>query len=81
MDRREALRQLFQPRIVPATVAAPPAVVQAAREDSTPASGEAAPAGAEQDAQEPDIEALARDVYNILRRRLQVERERDLGRS
>lgn len=77
-DRREALRRAFQPRVVPV-------VVQAAREEP----GEADGAGAagestagedtEQGEQAPDIDALAREVYQILRRRLQVERERDLG--
>jgi len=78
LDRREALRRVFQPRMVPVTV-------QASREE--PGAGDTPGAGAagtstpgESAEQEPDIDALAREVYQILRRRLQVERERDLGR-
>jgi hypothetical protein len=79
MDRREALRQVFQPRIVPVTV-------QASRQEPGAGGGAGAAetsapaAGAEQGEQGPDVDALAREVYQILRRRLQVERERDLGR-
>jgi hypothetical protein len=79
VDRREALRRAFQPRVVPVTV-------QAVREEpaasgGTGAAAESAPGeSVAQGEQEPDIDALARDVYHILRRRLQVERERDLGR-
>ncbi len=77
-DRRMLLRQAMQPRIVPT-------VVQAAPADGTPTAGttEAAPqaaaVGAPEGAEGPDVESLARDVYRILRRRLLVERERDLG--
>ena len=75
-DRRTLLRQALQPRIVPT-------VVQAAPADGAQgagAAGQEAQAAAASEAEgEPDVESLARDVYRILRRRLLVERERDLG--
>jgi hypothetical protein len=74
-DRRTLLRQALQPRIVPT-------VVQAAPADGTQgagAAGQGAAAAAPEEEGEPDVELLARDVYRILRRRLLVERERDLG--
>jgi hypothetical protein len=76
VDRREALRQALKPRIVPT-------VVQRAVEEreTEQASSSGAEAGPEtEEGQGPNIEALARDVYRILKKRLLVERERDPGR-
>jgi len=76
VDRREALRQALQPRIVPTVVQR---AVEEGETEQTSSSG--AEAGPETEAgQGPNVEALARDVYRILKKRLLVERERDPGR-
>ncbi len=72
MDSRQMLRQALQPRIVPAVVQATPAEAETEQSSADTAPGP--------DQEGPDVEALARDVYRILRRRLLVECERDLGR-
>lgn len=76
-DRREMLREALQPRVVPATVQAAPADggTGSAAEQQAPDTPQA-----EGEERGPDVEALARDVYRILRRRLLVERERQAGR-
>jgi hypothetical protein len=78
LDRRALLRQALQPRIVPTVVQAAPedGPSGATGADAQQASTAAGPAGEAA----PDIESLARDVYRILRRRLLVEQERELGR-
>ena len=69
ISSREALRQVMQPRLVPAMVQTAPAEGDTATER--------AGADQESDAQQaPNVDTLARDVYRILRRRLLVERER-----
>jgi len=76
VDQREALRQALQPRIVPT-------VVQRAVEEreTEPTLSAGAETGSEAEGEQgPNIEALAKDVYRILRKKLLVERERDLGR-
>ena len=76
VDQREALRQAMQPRIVPAVVQR--AVEERETEQTSSAGAET---GAEAEGEQgPNIEALAKDVYRILRKKLQVERERDPGR-
>jgi hypothetical protein len=72
------LRQALQPRIVPTVVQAAPegGASTSSAEGTQQASTAAGPAGEAA----PDIESLARDVYRILRRRLLVEQERELGR-
>jgi len=75
-DRRTLLRRALQPRIVPTVVQAAPA--DGAQGAGAAGQGAAAAAAPEEEG-EPDVESLARDVYRILRRRLLVERERDLG--
>jgi hypothetical protein len=75
-DRRALLRQAMQPRIVPAVVQAAPADgTQTGSSTRSAAQSAAVP----EEGEGPDVESLARDVYRILRRRLLVERERDLG--
>jgi hypothetical protein len=74
IDSREALRQALQPRIVPRVVQAAPQEAEAQTEDT----GEIAEQEGDQSGQ--NLDALARDVYRIIRRRLLVERERELGR-
>ncbi|MFN2130402.1 MAG: hypothetical protein ACK2VD_07750, partial [Anaerolineae bacterium] len=78
VDRRALLRQALQPRIVPTVVQAAPegGASTSSAEGTQQASTAAGPAGEAA----PDIESLARDVYRILRRRLLVEQERELGR-
>jgi len=79
LDRRALLRQALQPRIVPTVVQAAPEGGASTdnAEGTQQASTAAGPAG---EGAAPDIESLARDVYRILRRRLLVEQERELGR-
>lgn len=81
IDSREALRQALQPRLVPHVVQAAPAEGAPTAEASA---GESDAAGSQETPgeQEPgeNVDLLARQVYRILRRRLLVERERDLGR-
>ena len=73
ISSRESLRQIMQPRLVPARVQAAPAEGDTTTERAGP--------DQESDAQSaPDVDTLARDVYRILRRRLLVERERERGR-
>lgn len=81
LDRRSRLRQAMQPRIVPTVVQAAPADTAQAASPTAAAATPGAAAGGPEEAEEPDVESLARDVYRILRRRLLVERERDLGAS
>jgi hypothetical protein len=79
IDSREALRQALQPRVVPAVVQAAPAEggTSAARENAGPVASTSQERGTQEG---EDIEALARDVYRLLRRRLLIERERGQGR-
>jgi hypothetical protein len=58
---------------VPSTVQTAPQEAEAQAEDTGEVSEEGDEAG-------QDLDALARDVYRIIRRRLLVERERELGR-
>lgn len=74
IDSREALRQALQPQMVPSVVQAAPQEAEAQTEDT----GETAEQEGDQAGQ--NLDALARDVYRIIRRRLLVERERELGR-
>ena len=74
IDSREALRQALQPRMVPSVVQTAPQEAEAQTEDT----GETPEEESDQAGQ--DLDALARDVYRIIRRRLLVERERELGR-
>ena len=69
------LRQALEPRLLP--VAGPPAVqTQAASPaEDTGAAGEEQGQGGGQ-----ELEAMAQEVYRIIRRRLTVERERERGR-
>ena len=77
IDSREALRQALQPRLVPSAVQAAP---EDAGTQTASAAGPGGEKGGEDAPEEQDIESLARDVYRILRHRLLVERERELGR-
>jgi hypothetical protein len=73
IDSREALRQALQPRMVPSVVQTAPQEAEAQTEDTGETPEESGQVG-------QDLDALARDVYRIIRRRLLVERERELGR-
>jgi hypothetical protein len=74
IDSREALQRAMQPRTVFSVVQTAAEASEAQSEDA----GETPEQAGDQAGQ--DLDALARDVYRIIRRRLLVERERELGR-
>ncbi|MBN1934506.1 MAG: hypothetical protein JW934_07560 [Anaerolineae bacterium] len=68
------LVQAFQPVLAPATVQTASEIL------AQPAAAAPQAAGEQERGQAQDIESLSRQVYQIIRRRLTVERERDRGR-
>lgn len=75
-DAQDLVR-VSQPALVPATIQTAAEILVQPAEAAPPA---AATTDEQGGAQAQDIESISRQVYQIIRRRLAIERERDIGR-